>query len=55
MWNDDEQYYMEREFTGYDWRDSAPIEYVTESDEFLNDFGDEYEDDDPEYDEEFWN
>ena len=31
MLNDDEQFYMEREFTGYDWRDSAPVEYITES------------------------
>ena len=33
MLNDDEQYYMERELTGYDRYDCgdvAPIEYITE-------------------------
>ena len=37
MLNDDEQYYMEREFTSYDWRDSAPIEYITESEDYCCD------------------
>lgn len=37
MLNDDEQYYMERELTGYDWRDSAPIEYITESEDYYSD------------------
>lgn len=37
MLNDDEQYYMEREFTGCDWRDSAPIEYITESEDYYSD------------------
>lgn len=31
MLNDDEQYYMECEFTGYYCRDSTPIEYETEA------------------------
>jgi hypothetical protein len=40
MLNDDEMFYMERELTGYDWRDSAPIEYITESEDYCS-----YEDD----------
>ena len=54
MMNDDEQYYMERELTGYDWRDSAPIEYITESEDYYSVaddpdldgwYGQDYEDD----------
>jgi hypothetical protein len=37
MLNDDEMFYMERELTGYDWRDSAPIEYITESEDYDSD------------------
>jgi hypothetical protein len=44
MLNDDEMFYMERELTGYDWRDSAPIEYITESEDY---YSDEDESDDP--------
>jgi hypothetical protein len=44
MLNDDEMFYLERELTGYDWRDSAPIEYVTESEDY---YSDEDESDDP--------
>jgi hypothetical protein len=44
MLNDDEMFYMERELTGYDWRDSAPIEYITESEDYCSD---EDESDDP--------
>lgn len=44
MLNDDEMFYMERELTGYDCRDSAPIEYITESEDY---YSDEDESDDP--------
>lgn len=37
MLNEDEMFYMEREFTGCDWRDSAPIEYITESEDYDSD------------------
>jgi hypothetical protein len=37
MLNDDELFYMERELTGYDLRDSAPIEYITESEDYYSD------------------
>jgi hypothetical protein len=37
MLNDDEMFYLERELTGYDWRDSAPIEYITESEDYYSD------------------
>lgn len=41
MLNDDEQYYS------YDWRDSAPIEYITESEDY---YADEDDSDDPDLD-----
>jgi hypothetical protein len=37
MLNDDEMFYLERELTGYDCRDSAPIEYITESEDYYSD------------------
>lgn len=37
MLNEDEMFYLERELTGCDWRDSAPIEYITESEDYYSD------------------
>jgi hypothetical protein len=45
MFKDDEKDYTDRD--PYDWRDSAPIEYITESEDY---YSDEDDSDDPDPD-----